>query len=257
MMQGIDISHWNGNIDFYKVKKDGKEFAIIKAGGSETSNPYKDSMFETYYKQAKQAGIYVGAYYYVGKKFITESQGKLDAIRFSELLKGKTFEMPVCLDLEETSPSSKEGATRATIAFCEYMESLGYYVSIYASTDSGFKERLNTEKLTAYDKWVASWSNKKPTYPKSYGMWQYSSKGRVNGINGNVDLDIAYKDYPSVITPTSTNETLKDEMWKQYVEIAKDVIRGDYGDGNTRITALSKSGYDYRWVQKIVNKLLG
>lgn len=255
-MKGIDISHWNGNINFQRVKNAGIQFVIIKAGGSDSGNGYKDSMFETNYTKAKAAGLYVGTYYFVGKQFITKENGIADAKKFYDIIKGKTFTMPVCLDLEATSPANKTGATEATVAFCDYMESLGYYATIYSSTDSGFQERLDCSKLTAFDKWVASWKSTKPTYPDSFGMWQYSSKGNVDGIEGNVDLDYAYKDYPSIIKSMKTVNTLKEEMWNQYVEIAREVIKGRFGDGETRVKLLEAAGYDYDWVQKIVNYLL-
>lgn len=195
-VKGIDISHWNRVDDFNKVKNDGNEFVIIKAGGSDKGF-YKDRCFDDYYRLAKLAGLYVGAYYFVGPGFTSAHDGIMDAKRFLNIINDKSFEYPIVLDLEATRPEDKEGATEATIAFCEYCEGRNYYVSIYASDISGFKERLDVYSLSAYDKWVARYG-KKPEYVKKYGIWQKSSNGKVNGIQGNVDIDISYIDYNEI-----------------------------------------------------------
>ena len=202
-MKGIDVSRWQGDIDWKSVKADGIEFAIIKAGGSDAGF-YKDRKFEQNYKGAKDAGIAVGSYYFVGSGCTSTEDGKADARRFVEMLAGKKFEMPVYIDLESTSISSKKGATDAVIGFCDVMESAGYYVGIYASDIAGFKDRLDASRLTRFDKWVARYGSK-PSYITEYGMWQSSETGKVNGINGNVDLDTAYKDYPTVIKQLGLN----------------------------------------------------
>lgn len=201
-MQGIDISHWQGEIDFQQVKDNGIEFVIIKAGGSDKGF-YTDRMFETNYQQAKEVGLNVGAYYFVGKNCTTSESGKTDAERFLEIIKEKQFEMPVCMDIEITADNQRTGATDATISFCETMEHYGYYVSIYTS-DSFFRTRLITSKLTAFDKWVARWGTE-PTYITNYGIWQYSSTGEIQGINGNVDLNVTEKDYPTIMKKNKIN----------------------------------------------------
>lgn len=202
-IKGIDISHWNGNIDFAKVKAAGYNFVIIKAGGSDKGF-YKDVKFEENYKKAKAAGLNVGAYYFVGKNFLGAEAGAADARRFVELLKGKQFEYPVYLDIETTSAQKKALATIASKAFCEYMEKAGFFVGIYASDISGFKDKLDTSKLIEFAKWVARYGNK-PQYVKDPGMWQHSSKGSVKGISGSVDLDISFVDYAKVIKKKGFN----------------------------------------------------
>lgn len=195
--KGIDVSHWQGTIDWNKVKKAGIEFAIIKAGGSDAGF-YTDSKWEANYKGAKAAGIPIGAYYFVGKDCVTAAAGKADAERFLQILKGKQLEYPVYMDNEAQPASAKAGITEATIAFCETMEDAGYFVGIYGSAVSGFKERMDDTKLTPYAHWVAQYASK-CSYKGDYGIWQYSSKGSVDGISGNVDMDYAYVDYPAII----------------------------------------------------------
>lgn len=195
---GIDVSHYQGNIDWNAVAKTGINFAFVKAGGSE-DGIYTESMFEKNYAGAKAAGLNVGAYYFPGPKFTSEEAGIADARRFLDIIAGKTFEMPVALDLEGTKPEDKDGATIATIAFCKVMEAAGYYVMIYGGDIFSFKDRLNLDELDEFDKWVARYGSE-PQYVKKYGIWQYSSTQSVDGITENtVDKDVAYKDYPAII----------------------------------------------------------
>lgn len=201
--KGIDISRWQGVIDFEKLK-DKVDFVIIKAGGSD-SGFYEDKYFRRNVAECKRLGIPIGCYYFVGRNFTSSSDGRADAIRFAKIIKGIQFEYPVYLDIETTSPSTKNGSTYACIEFCKYMESQGYYVGIYSSAISGFKDRLVLDLLKDYDLWVASWGGKKPTTRKQYGMWQNSSTGKIEGINGNVDTDIAYYDFPSIIVKNHLN----------------------------------------------------
>jgi GH25 family lysozyme M1 (1,4-beta-N-acetylmuramidase) len=209
---GIDISHHQGNVDFEKVKADGVSFVILKAGGSEynkSTKQGKDNKFEEYYRDAKRAMLPVGAYYYAGNGFVHgASAGIRDAGHFRQLLAGKKFEYPVFIDVEQPIFNlHKDKVTDATLAFCTELEQAGYYVGIYASDMSGFKSKLNDEKLQHFDHWVAKYSESgnKPVYVKKYGIWQFSSKGKVEGIKGNVDLDYAYKNYEAAIKKAHLN----------------------------------------------------
>jgi GH25 family lysozyme M1 (1,4-beta-N-acetylmuramidase) len=197
VMRGIDISHWQGKVDFNKVKNSGVQFVIIKAGGSDKGF-YTDSCFETNYVGAISAGLHVGAYYIVGKDCISAANGQADAKRFAGIIKGKKFDMPVYIDLEIPIPANRHGATDATIAFCRYTESLNYYTGIYSSDISGFIDRLELDRLTPFDKWVARYG-KVPQNVKQFGLWQYSDDGNVSGINADVDLDYCYQNYPQII----------------------------------------------------------
>lgn len=198
-MKLIDISHHQGSVDFNKVKDSGYEGVIIKAGGSDAGF-YKDSRFEEYYNGAKNAGLSVGSYYFVGKNCLSAEDGKEDAQKFAEYLKGKQFDLPVFMDVEAPASGQKDKVTNAIIGFCDYLESLKYYVGVYASDISGFKDKIDLDRIKdKYDLWVARYGSK-PQYVKNYTIWQYSESGTVNGINDNqVDLDECYVDYPSII----------------------------------------------------------
>jgi lysozyme len=200
---GIDVSHWQGNINWEKVKASGIKFAIIKAGGSDDGF-YTDSKWEANYKGAKAHGIAVGAYYFAGPKCVTADAGKADAKRFIKLLKSKKLEYPVYFDCEVQPASKRSGTTKAAIAFCKELEKAGYYAGIYASTYSGFQDRLDDSKLTSFAHWVAQYASK-CSYKGDYGIWQYSSSGKVPGISGNVDMDLSNVDYPAVIKKRGLN----------------------------------------------------
>ena len=196
-MKGIDVSHWQHNINFSSVKESGIEFAILKAGGSDAGF-YTDSKFEENYTAAAAAGLNVGCYYFAGSKFIGEKNGTADAKRFASIIKSKKFDMPIYLDIEAQPTSEKSGITEAAIAFCDHMEKQGYFIGIYASDISGFKERLDPSVVTKYSSWVARYG-KQPEYNRYWSMWQYSSTGTVTGITGRVDLDISNFDFPELI----------------------------------------------------------
>lgn len=210
MIKGIDISHWQGDIDFKKVAASGIQFVIIKAGGSDYGF-YKDKKFEQNYLEAKAAGLMVGAYYFVGKKFYGMESGVADAKRFIAMLQGKDIDLPVFVDIETTDKRFKAEATDAAIAFCETVKQSGYIAGIYASDISGFKERLNVEDISKYVLWVARYNQDPPSYIKDWDLWQYTSKGSVDGISGSVDLDY-YKvrdTKPSDPKPETSRKSLK------------------------------------------------
>ena len=203
---GIDISHWNTiyNYDFVAQHTD---FVILKAGGSDgkKKSQYQDVCYQEYYHELNKRGVPLGAYYFVGSNFITAEKGKQDALHFIELLRGKKFLYPVVCDIESTARSNKPGATQAVKTFCNVLEDAGYYAMVYASDISGFKERLYLGLLSGFDKWVARYGSD-PVYVKQYGIHQYTSKGIIQGIIGNVDMDQAYRDYPSSMIKKHLNK---------------------------------------------------
>ena len=201
----IDVSKWQGDIDWNAVKEDGVEFAIIKAGGSDAGF-YEDSKFRENYEAAKAAGIDVGAYYFVGKYCKSYEDGVADAKRFIAIISGLQFEYPVYIDFEAPDASDVEGNTEACIGFCQTMEDNGYFAGIYASEISGFHDRLNDSELQSYSHWVARYGDRPSTITEDvFGIWQYSSEGSVAGISGNVDMDTAYIDFPSIIKKAGLN----------------------------------------------------
>lgn len=265
-MKGLDISSYQNGINFDAIKNAGINFLILRAGftGWGTGVNYnKDNCFENFYKQAKQVGIPVGAYWYSCannyEKGVAEAK-----FMYENCLKGKQFEFPIYIDVEDThhQVNNKRGVTDAIIGFCEYLENLGYYVGIYASDISGFQDKMYLNELNAYDKWVARYGSE-PKYVSQYGMWQSTSSGKINGYNGNLDCNISYKDYSLIIKNNGLNGFLKSSTnniqninpLDNYSdeELATKVINGEFGNGNER---KQKLGNRYQNVQNIVNNRL-
>lgn len=229
--KGIDVSRWQGEIDFSKVKAAGYDFVIIKAGGSDMGF-YKDSCWEKNYKAAKAAGLHVGAYYFVGFLFYGDTAGRADALRFIRMLEGKQLELPVFVDIETTQPARKAEATEAAIAFCETMENAGYFVGIYSSDISGFKERLDHDRLKAYAHWVADYTGDTDVC-KDWQLRQITSKGIIPGINTYVDIDITNIDYVTIMKKNGLNGFKKGET--------KHDTAGNIDTGKSRIHSTADS----------------
>ena len=203
---GIDVSRWQGNIDWCKASKDPLvNFCIAKIGGSD-GGLYNDSKWIQNYMGCKGHNIPIGAYFFMGCDCNTAEKGKNLASNILSMLRGYQLEMPFYLDVEGTNICERDGVTDAVYAICDIIEKAGYYVGIYGSDVSTFKDRLNKDALTRFDKWVARYPlTSNLTVIKTCGMRQYSSTGRVDGIQGNVDLDVCYYDFPTIIKTKHLN----------------------------------------------------
>lgn len=206
-MKGIDVSKWNVVKDFNKVKEAGYSFVIIRAVGSNGSTPYKDKMFDEYYKKAKEAGLYVGAYAYVKPSYKGDNitDAKNTAKFFYDVIKDKQFDMPVYIDVEGWNRNKKNDNTSYTVTFCDYLENLKYYVGIYGSDISTFKDLLLKEFLLPYTWWVARYGSMPKYATTNMHMWQSTSKGSVPGIKGNVDIDDCVICFPAIIRKKGLN----------------------------------------------------
>ncbi len=204
---GIDVSFWQGDIDFERVKKSGIDFVIIRAGGA-TDNPAEnhpnidprrqgvDAQFEKNYKKAKAAGLNVGVYWYSFAE--TVEQAEREAESCLRAIEGKQFEYPVFYDIENKYQfeKGKEFCSSIMETFCGKIKDNGYYSAFYMSTFYA-TNYLSDDIKSTYDCWLAQWSGD-VAYRSPYVMWQYST-GRVDGINGDVDVDYSYVDYPLYI----------------------------------------------------------
>lgn len=250
-IKGIDVSKHNGTIDWNKVKADGIEFAIIRIGYG-GSAPVKDEKFEENYKNAKAVGIKVGAYLYS----YANSQSDIDKEKASvkTWLNGRKLDLPFYIDVEDKKTQgdlSVSALSNLVNSFCEFIENLGYWAGIYANKN-WLETKLDMNKLNRYTVWVAQWTTN-PTYQGSYAMWQYSSDGSVDGINGRVDMNYQLKELGGKIgTSSSSSASFK----KSNEEIATEVIQGKWGNGADRKNRLTNAGYDHRTIQNLVNKKL-
>ena len=208
---GIDLSFWNENVDFEKLKKEGIDFVIIRAG---SINQKPDYQFESHYKKAKAAGLDVGCYFYSYAETVDEVLEEAEILL--EIIEGKTFEYPIYFDMEEQFQTelSTERRMEMCYAFCQAIIDGGYFPGVYTNL-KWLTNYFNSEELCTYfDVWYARYpldadNGSKPIYLEdfeyelpeaaSYGIWQFTQSGRVDGVSGNVDLNIAYKDYPSIM----------------------------------------------------------
>ena len=200
MKKGIDVSQWQGDINWGAVKAD---FAILRAGYGRVKSQI-DTKFEQNYRNAKAVGMPLGAYWY--SYAMSPDEAREEARVFLEIIKGKQFEYPVYFDVEEnkTLALGRDRVSDIIIAFLEEMEKAGYFAGLYMS--ASHLTNLTTQYVKdRFAIWVAHYGVSKTTYTGQYGMWQYSSTGRIDGINGNVDLNECYVDYPKQIKADGRN----------------------------------------------------
>jgi GH25 family lysozyme M1 (1,4-beta-N-acetylmuramidase) len=203
LFEGIDVSVYQGAIDWEAAKADGVEFAIIRAGYGKYASQ-KDKYFDTNMKNAQAAGLPCGAYWFSYAVTVEDAIKEADA--FYEVIKDYQFEYPVSFDMEAEKQTklTKDEVSAIIDAFCSRMESYGYYVSLY-SYASFLNNKVTDDIFEKYDIWVAHYNTTKPSFDKKYGLWQYSSTGKIDGITGNVDLDFVYMDYERIIKNVHLN----------------------------------------------------
>lgn len=199
--RGIDVSAYQGSIDWNKVKNSGISFVIIRCGfrGYTQGGLILDSKYESYIKGATAAGLKVGIYFFSQAK--TEAEAVEEASLCVSLAKGYKISYPIFIDSEYSNgrhDGRADGLTKAQRtavcrAFCETIKSSGYTPGIYASK-SWFYNQLDVNSLNQYKIWMAHYCSQ-TDYKYKYDLWQHSSKGSVPGISGNVDLDNSYLGY--------------------------------------------------------------
>ena len=192
---GIDVSKWNGNIDWTAVRNSGVSYVIIRCGyrGSTGGSLIEDPTYRKNIKGAKAAGLQVGVYFFT--QAINEVEAVEEASMVLNLISGQGVTLPVYLDVEASGGRAdgigKDMRTRVCKAFCQTIQNSGYKAGVYANK-TWFTSYINTASLTNYKIWLAQYAAT-PTYTATrYDMWQYSSKGSVAGISGNVDMNIRY-----------------------------------------------------------------
>ena len=195
--KGIDVSKFQGKINWKKVADDDIDFAYMRLGyrGYGSGKIVLDDTFEYNIEKANAAGLDTGVYFFT--EALNEKEGIEEADFVLENLKDYNVDLPIVIDVEESASSdsrtkdlTKEERTKAVIAFCERLKENGYDVMIYGNTKS-FMIMMDNEKLEDYDKWFAYY--KYPLrFPYKMKMWQYTSNGTVDGIDGGVDINIMF-----------------------------------------------------------------
>lgn len=192
-VQGIDISHHQGTINWKKVKEDGVKFAIIRCGygdnvpGTKAEGGNDDNKWAYNIAQCEKLGIPYGVYIYSHAN--TEKKAKSEADHCLRLLMGHKPSFPVFLDLEDSDLDGLSNGTLANLTkvWADKIKAAGYVPGVYSSK-YWWTNKLTNSKFNSYCKWVAQW-NTSCTYTGKYAAWQYSDKGSVDGITGNVDMD--------------------------------------------------------------------
>lgn len=248
-MKGIDISEWQENVNYSKLKEQGIEFAIIRLGYGKQINQ-KDSMFETHFEGLKNAGIKVGAYLY-SYAYVKEG-AKLEAENTLKIIKGKQFDLPIFYDMEESKQAllGKEVLTEMANEWCRILKNAGYKAGVYANFN-WFKNYLNPYEIASEFNyiWLALWNNdEKPNVEFPVAFWQYTNNGHLDGIKGKVDLDKCYVE--------SFQQPVDNVAYKTNEDLATEVIQGLWGNGGERKDRLTNAGYNYEEIQKIVNDIL-
>lgn len=187
----IDVSEWNGDINFNKVRNTGVTCVIIRAGYGKDPNQ-EDNKFQEYYRQAKSAGLNVGAYWYSYATSVDAA--KAEVKNCMNTIGGKQFDLPVFLDVEEYRQAVLPRRTLTDIisAFCDGIKSYGYDVGMYSAksmlVDSAYPDELSSKYLI----WIAAPNTSYSDLPSYVDLWQYSWNGKVDGIRGDVDLNYIY-----------------------------------------------------------------
>ena len=209
---GIDVSKWNNEIDWAKLANEGVDFAIIRAGyrGSVSGSLVVDPYFEQNIKGAAANGIDVGVYFFT--QAVNEREAVEEASIVMSLVQGYDISYPIFIDTEGAGGKGRaddlDVGERSEIcqAFCETIRSGGYTAGVYASKN-WLNNRLDITKFSGDNViWLAEYKDQ-PTYGGTYGMWQYTSSGRINGIEGRVDFNLCYLDFGS---DASDEEKLED-----------------------------------------------
>ena len=223
MLRGIDVSKWQGQIDFNAVKRSGVDFVIIQAGYGKSVSQ-KDPYFEINYTRAKAAGLKVGAYWF--SYALTPDEAAAEARTCAAVIANKQFDFPIYYDLETEVRSKyypfatgKSNCSNMVKAFCTELEKLGYFVGLYISR-SPLQTHITKEVAERFALWLAEYGSKL-NYTGKYGIWQRSATGRVVGVIGDVDIDEAVIDYSTIIKNGGFNGYPKQQTEKPVEEQPK------------------------------------
>lgn len=250
----IDVSTWNGNIDWNSVYQSGVKFAMIRSSfGVENPNQV-DNKFVRNITNAQRAGVKCGVYHYSYAQSV--SAAKQEAEFCLKTIKGYKLDLPVAFDIEDSSQThlGKDTLTNIVIAFCDKIKSAGYRPMLYCNPN-WLCNYLHKDKLiNKYDIWLANWGVSAPSY--DCAIWQYSETGKVSGISGSVDVNWLFKDYTGGQSDTTSN-TVKVINKTSYIRSQAYV--DDYGGSSVRlatlkvgtaITWLSDDGYGWSKVKR-------
>lgn len=193
----LDVSKWQGSINWDKVKASGKiDGVMLRVLGSKGGKPYLDPYFARNYAECARLGLPVGGYYYTCA--VTQRQTEEELAALKTALRGKTFQLPLAIDVEDPRLRSMAPAKLSALVAraADRIETWNLYAMVYTYTNFA-DTALAAQPLAPYDLWLADYRGKRPA--RRHGMWQYTSSGKIPGVSGPVDLSHAYKDYAAII----------------------------------------------------------
>ena len=268
--KGVDVSTWNGDVDYNKLKSNGFAFVMIRSSFGNDNPSKDDNQFVNNVAKAEKAGIPWGIYHFSYAKSKSDALSEVahvDRLLKAERAKGHIPTMPIAIDIEYTDEMSSvwnDGYTINMVAetFLDGIAKLGYYPMIYTGYDE-LDNMLSNHVRNDFDCWFAQWSSKPSAYKyKRLGMWQYGGETNYLSspyIGGEIfDQNICYKDYPTIIKNGGYNGWVKkiNPNIKKTVEaLAFEVLDGRWSSENERKRLLTEAGYDYQVVQKRVNEI--
>lgn len=243
----IDVSSHQRNIDWEKVKPyiDG---AILRCGYGSNFESQDDGYFKRNADECTRLGIPFGVYLYSYAR--NNEQAKSEAEHVLRVIKGYKLSYPVYLDLEEDGTQS--GAVERAIIFGDIIEKAGYWCGIYANLN--WWRNYLKDGLERFTKWVAQYNEVCTFEGTNLDIWQYSSKGKIEGIYGNVDMNKCYRDFPAEILNGNKPVEAKPVEKKSIDVLVQEVLADKWGKGDERKKRLTEAGYDYEVVQAAVNK---
>ena len=225
--KGIDVSEFQGKIDWEKVKNDGIEFAILRCGyGMDFSNQ-DDVEYERNANECERLGIPYGVY--LMSYANTVEKARSEAKHVLRLIEGRKISLGVWHDIEDNGTSgaiNKETLTNIINTFCNTIKNAGYKVGVYANLN-WLENKIEKTIKDNYDIWVAQYYSK-CEYEGKYIMWQHTSSGKVNGISTNVDMNILYEDLP-VINNNDNNNSKTNNL--EIVKSLQKALNKDYNCG--------------------------
>lgn len=250
MFKGIDVSVYQGDIDWERVKPQ-IDFAILRIGLGDDIPSQDDAKFERNYAECVRLGIPFAVYFF--SYAVNKAKVQSEIAHIKRLLEGKTINAPVYIDVENARGLDWRTISNADMLsimqeFNAQLNALGYRMGIYSSRSAFWNEKMSDPWYDNVSKWVAEYGDKVNDFNRTYDIWQHTSKGAIDGINGNVDMNVMYNNVFSFEQAPSvkSNEQLADE-----------VINGKWGNGADRKNRLTAAGYNYEAVQAIVNERLG
>lgn len=228
MFKGIDISYANGKIGWEKVKNH-IDFAILRCGYGQDRASQDDSQFQRNASECERLGIPYGVYLYSYADSVEKAASEAEHVL--RLIKGHKLSYPVYYDLEDkvTGACSNDLIAQIAKTFCDKIEQAGYWVGVYANL-SWWNSKLTDPVFDKWVRWVAQWGVEKCEYAKPFGIWQHTNSGSIPGINGRVDMDYCYDNYPEKIlgkvTTPKPGTTSPSKQTKTYTVQRGDTLSG-------------------------------